>query len=246
MRKCCLPKIKKSKLEKPSLEKSLDFTSHFSSLLKQFKLKDKKLKSKNTPISTTNPDYTLTEPNRKRSFDTYEQNFLKKEEDKILIEGQKYLIKLYESNHTSLMDRIKNETKNEENNSPKSLKTPKKLEVFPYLNKNDKTKENADIIETLDDNDFIDNTEEKVNETLSNEGRRSSIKNKYGLNLFKKTKYVDPTCMRDFFDKYSKFNAVSRKYILKNDTPSLAFIKSSNEKKNCAKSFGIVEENRRC
>ena len=247
MRKCCLPKIKKSKLEKPSLEKSLDFTSHFSSLLKQFKLKDKKLKSKNTPISTTNPDYTLTEPNRKRSepnrkrsFDTYEQNFLKKEEDKILIEGQKYLIKLYESNHTSLMDRIKNETKNEENNSPKSLKTPKKLEVFPYLNKNDKTKENADIIETLDDNDFIDNTEEKVNETLSNEGRSSSIKNKYGLNLFKKTKYVDPTCMRDFFDKYSKFNAVSRKYILKNDTPSLAFIKSSNEKKIVPNPLGLL------
>ena len=110
MRKCRLPKIQKStNIETPLPTKSIDFSSPFSALLKQYKLKEKKSKM-NYSTNKTNVNYVLTEPNSKRTLDLSETNLMKKEEDKILIEGQKYLIKLYESNHSSLIDKIKKES----------------------------------------------------------------------------------------------------------------------------------------
>ena len=237
MRKCRLPKIKKStNIESPLPQKSIDFSSPFSSLLKQYKLKEKNTKM-NYPTNKANSNYILTEPNVRRSLDLVETNLMKKEEDKMLVEGQKYLIKLYESNHSSLIDKIKNESSIKDNKS----KSPEKLinrKILPAINTIEK--ENEDNYINNNEDNIIANSEDKRMETISNETRSLSIKTKYGLNLFKKTKYVAPTCMKEFFDKYSKFNSISRKYILKNDTPSLAFIKSSNEKKIVPNPLGLV------
>jgi hypothetical protein len=87
MRKCRLPKIKKStNIESPLPQKSIDFSSPFSSLLKQYKLKEKNSKM-NYPTNKANSNYILTEPNVRRSLDLVETNLMKKEEDKMLVEG---------------------------------------------------------------------------------------------------------------------------------------------------------------
>ena len=225
MKKCCLPKIKKRDIKPPLPVKSINFSSPFSSLLKEFKIKNQKKKVQ-SPINNTNihSNYLLTEAYiKKRSIDLYDDdNFLKKEEDKMLIEGQKYLIKLYESNYSSLLEKIKSENKDSE----------KKKKILPSL-----------IIDN--DNDNINNYHNDENQigTISNDSRHLSIKNKFGLNIFKKTNYVTPSCMRDFYEKYSNYNTLSRKYILQNNTPSLAFIKSSNEKKIIPNPLGLIRRN---
>ena len=244
MKKYSLPKIKKSSIEKPVIGKSLNFSSPFSLLLKQFKLKEKNLKKTNSSQNKNiNSNYNLTEPNVKNSYDIYEHsNFSKKEEDKVYIEGQKFLIKLYDSNHTSIIDKIKNE----ENTNTENIKKPNKTEVLPSINinMNDNHNENIDNVEnnfkTLDIDNMANNNDEKDNENLSSESRKLSAKNNYGLNLFKKTKYVGETSIRDFFDKYSLFNSATRKYTFKNNTPALAFIKSSNEKRIVPNPLGLI------
>ena len=228
MRKCCLPKINKSNNQKPAPIKSVDFSSPFNSMLNQFKLKGKKSKMKPS-INIAHSNYLITELGSKKSFDLFD----KKEEDKIYIEEQKYLIKLYDSNHSSLFEKIKNDfaLNNKENKPDQNLKNQKSNDFLPSINSNELENDN---------NNYIDNYEEKRNETLSNESNELSIKTKYGLNLFRKTKYTSPRCMRDFFEKYSNFNTNSRKYNLKNDTPSMAFIKSSNEEKIVPNPLGLL------
>ena len=226
MKKCRLPKITKSNIKPPLPTKSIDFSSPFSALLKKFKVKNQKVKYK-SPINNTNinSNCLLTEPILKNTMDLYENNeFLKKEEDKILIEGQKYLIKLYESNYSSLLEKIKSEE-----NETKEKKNSKNKRVLPSI--------------TIDNgNNNIVNDENQTG-TLSNESRRLSIKNKYGFNIFKKTNYATPSCMRDFYEKYSQYNTISRKYILENNTPSLAFIKSSNEERIIPNPLGLIRRN---
>ena len=80
----------------------------------------------------------------------------------------------------------------------------------------------------------------KRSETLSNDTKFNFMKKKYGFDKFKKTNYVSPSCMKDFYDKYSKFNVTSRKYFLENVTPTLAFIKSSNEEKIVPNPLGLI------
>lgn len=46
--------------------------------------------------------------------------------------------------------------------------------------------------------------------------------------------------MRDFYEKYSKFKVTARKYFLENNTPSLAFIKSSDEEKIIPNPLGLL------
>ena len=191
MKKCCLPKIKKKNVNPPLPLKSINFSSPFSTLLKEFKIKNQKKKILSpTNNMNTHSNYLLTEAYiKKKTLDLYDdENFLKKEEDKMLIEGQKYLIKLYESNYSSLLEKIKTENKEKE----------KKNKILPSLNI---------------DNDNINNNNDDDNQTstMSNDSRHLSIKNKFGFNIFKKTNYVTPSCMRDFYQKYSNYNTISRK-----------------------------------
>ena len=221
MKKCHLPRIRKTSKETKLPIKSVDFSSPFSTLLKQFKLKNQAIKMR-SPQNYTKSNYLTTEAVPKQTAYVYDDD-KKKEDKRLLIEGQKYLIKLYESNYSSLMDKIKSETFIDK--KVNFLKVKKKN--LPSINDNEKNINNDNIVE-------------RPTETLSNDSRRLSIKTKYGFNSFKKTNYVTPTCMKDFYENYSKFNTVSRKYLLENNTPSLAFIKSSRDEKIVPNPLGLI------
>ena len=65
-------------------------------------------------------------------------------------------------------------------------------------------------------------------------------KEKSGFEQFNQTKYVNQSCMKEFFNKYSKYDSLSRKHPLNKYTPSWAFIKSSNEEKIIPNPLGLV------
>ena len=215
MKKCCLPKIRNNGVRCSSIKKQHNFNNPFNSMLKQFKLKRYNYNSPLNDQNKTSLSYLNKGMLTEESF-----NNLKKEEDKILIEGQKYLIKIYESNFASLIDRIKTESpKSNEINLIKSHFQKKNL---PSVSMDEAGKE-------------------RPIESVPNEIRYNNVfKKNYGFDKFKKTNYVAPTCMRDFYDKYSKFNTTARKYFLENNTPSLAFIKSSDEEKIIPNPLGLV------
>ena len=245
MRKCNLPRIKKSNKECHHPLKSIDFSSPFSNLLKQFKLRNNILNIK-SPTHFTNmskSNYFATEINSKNSIELINNtdsnansNSHKKEDKKLSIEGQKYLIKLYDSNYSSLMDKIKNDTVID-----RKIYCSKIKKNLPSIKENEKDidKENEKDKDKEKDTS-IDNMGEKPSGTLSNDSRHLSVKARYGFNPFEQTNYVTPICMRDFYEKYSKYNTISRKYILDNNTPSLAFIKSSNEEKIIPNPLGLI------
>ena len=184
-------------------------------MFNKFKLK-KNLKLKSNDNSD-NPD--------KKNYYSTNKNFLKKEEDKILIEGQKYLIKLYESNYSSLIDRIKTESPRDNDiNIIKPVFSRNKMIGRMTILGSEKGKKETN----------------KRTETISSDSKFNFMKKKYGFDKFKKTNYVSPSCMKDFYDKYSKFNVTSRKYFLENVTPTLAFIKSSNEEKIVPNPLGLI------
>ena len=66
-------------------------------------------------------------------------------------------------------------------------------------------------------------------------------KPKYGFEQFNKTSYVNSSCMKEFYNKYSQYNTLKRKHIIKNNTPSWAFIKSTNEQKIVPNPLGLVK-----
>ena len=63
---------------------------------------------------------------------------------------------------------------------------------------------------------------------------------KSGFQQFNQTNYVNQSCMKEFFKKYSRYNSLSRKHPLDNLTPSWAFIKSSNEEKIIPNPLGLL------
>ena len=67
-----------------------------------------------------------------------------------------------------------------------------------------------------------------------------SKKDKNGFERFDKTNYVNQSCMKEFFNKYSKYHSLSRKHPLNNYTPSWAFIKSSTEEKIIPNPLGLL------
>ena len=218
MRKYCLPKIRKPGEGSSSVKKSHNFNTPFNSKLKQFKLRRFKMNSLMDDPNKTGSNYLCRGMLTEESF-----NNLKKEEDKILIEGQKYLIKIYESNYDTLIDRIKTE----------SPRTNEINLIKPYFKKKDLPSV------SIDENGK--ETIQKPVDTVPNEIRyNNAFKKKYGFDKFKKTNYIAPSCMRDFYEKYAKFNVTARKYFLENNTPSLAFIKSSDEEKIIPNPLGLL------
>jgi hypothetical protein len=105
MRKYCLPKIRKPGEASLSVKKPHNFNTPFNSKLKQFKLRRCKYNGPMDDPNKTDTNYLCRGMLTEESF-----NNLKKEQDKILIEGQKYLVKIYESNFDTLIDRIKTES----------------------------------------------------------------------------------------------------------------------------------------
>ena len=68
----------------------------------------------------------------------------------------------------------------------------------------------------------------------------STKKDKTGFEQFNATKYVNQSCMKEFFNKYSKYDHLSRQYSLNNLTPSWAFIKSCKEEKIVPNPLGLL------
>ena len=83
------------------------------------------------------------------------------------------------------------------------------------------------------------------NDTKSTKSKINAMfnKNNDDLNTFNKTNYNNQTCMHEFYNKYSQFNNMYRKYYLNSCTPSLAFIKSSNEAKIIPNPLGLLKRN---
>ena len=129
------------------------------------------------------------------------QQFLQEEDRQGSIDSEKFLIKIYESNYSSLFEKMRNDE--EVKSGLKQILKPQ-LPAVP-------SRQNA------------------------------FTKNKYGFNKFHKTNYSTESCMREFFNKYSQFNTIYRKHPLDNCTPSLAFIKYSNEEKIIPNPLGLLK-----
>ena len=223
MKKLYLPKINRKENNKSQPKQKLVFNNPFYSLLKKYKLKRK---DRDTPDSNTNSGkYLLTETFKEanNNFNDTVRSLLQKEENQILIKGQKYLIKLYRNDYSSLIDSMKKDVQNSRN------KYNQNKQLAPIIDRS----QTVDI-------DKIDEIENDLeNETLTQESFPKNTP--YGINKFKQSNYVTSSCMKDFYVKYSNFNTFSRKYVVKSDTPLLAFIKSSNDKKIIPNPLGLVK-----
>ena len=116
--------------------------------------------------------------------------------ERIALQNQKTLIKLYNSNHVAIFENLK-----------KDLKNNKKLSII---------------------------TESDIN-------IKKNKKIKYGFKQFNRTNYVTKSCMKEFYSKYSQFNILNRKYTLKQNTPSWAFIRSTIKEKIIPNPLGLVK-----
>ena len=79
-------------------------------------------------------------------------------------------------------------------------------------------------------------TEREKKQKLFSPGKKI----KYGFGQFNKTKYVNKECMKEFYEKYQKFNKLNRKEPIIKYTPSFAFIQSSNEEKIIPNPLGLL------
>ena len=163
-------------------------TETFSSILKKMKAgKKAKLKIK------TNDQF--------EDLEKQEQNDPKLHLAKL--ENQKQLIKLYQSNYTTVFENLKRD---------------------------------FDINHGLKTESNIKKVKEKFSFSQPKQKRP-----KYGFEQFNKTSYVNPSCMKEFYDKYSKYNTLVRKHPIKKFTPSWAFIKSTNDQKIIPNPLGLIK-----
>ena len=224
MKKLYLPKITQIEKNNSQPKRMHDFNNPFYSLLKKYKLKRKDL---DLPESDKNSGkYMLTErfKGAKNNFNDTIRSLLQKEENQILIKGQKYLIKLYRNDYSSLIDSMRKDVQKSRNQLSKINK-----HLTPL----------TEPLQTME-NEKIDELENEYDrETLTQESFPQT--SRYGYNKFKQSNYVTSSCMKDFYVKYSNFNNFSRKYVVQSDTPLLAFIKSSNDKKIIPNPLGLVK-----
>ena len=124
----------------------------------------------------------------------------------VKLENQKQLIKLYQSNYTSVFEKMK----------------------FEYQHGN------QDVIQT--EANAKNNFKDKI---IFSQPKRK--KPKYGFAQFNRTNYVTASCMKEFYNKYSQYNTLMRKHPIEKYTPSLAFIKSTNEQKIIPNPLGLLK-----
>ena len=172
---------------KDSSKKSL--TEPFCVILKKMKAgKRAKLKIK------TDEQY--------EEFEKQEKNDPKLQQVKL--ENQKQLIKLYQSNYTTVFEKLKKGFDDEKQLTEANIKRSK-------------------------DNFSLSHSKHK--------------KPKYGFEKFDRTNYVNHSCMKEFYNKYSQYNTLTRKHYLQHFTPSWAFIKSTNEQKIIPNPLGLIKRN---
>ena len=143
-----------------------------------------------------------------KTDDNYDHNEKQEQIDpklhQVKLENQRQLIKLYQSNYTTVFEDLKKNFDNEaEMSKTESSKKQKKEKIFFSQPKTKKPK--------------------------------------YGFEQFNKTSYSNYSCMKEFYDKYSKYNTLIRKYVIKNNTPSWAFIKSTKDQKIIPNPLGLLK-----
>ena len=229
MKKLSLPKLVIGNQSQSLPKKQHAFNNPFSSLLKKYKLKRKELDLQES--DKNEGKYLLTEPFRdpNTKFSDTIQSIMHKEESKLLIKGQKYLIKLYKDDYSSLLDSMKRDVSKSRN-------------ITTDLNPNKSSK----ILPPIIENNALDQEKNEEYEKSHNDSATLSQesfpqKTKYGINKFKQSNYVTSSCMKEFYVKYSNFNTFSRKYFIENNTPLLAFIKSTNDEKIIPNPLGLVK-----
>ena len=223
MKKLILPKLKITNTNNSLPKKSHLYSNPFASMLKKYKLKRPSLVKPESKENETK--YMLTESNK--NFNDTITNLLQKEENTLLIKGQKYLIKLYQNDYSSLIDSMRKDAQTSRN----------KLNNLKLTNSNKEFSTIADISPIVEPEKIYEHEEEF--ETVSQESFPKNTR--YGINKFKQSNYVTDSCMKDFYLKYSNFNKISRKYLIQNDTPLLAFIKSSNDEKIIPNPLGLIK-----
>ena len=115
MKKLYLPKINQIEKNNSQPKKKHAFNNPFYSQLRKYKLKRKDLYMPES--NTDRGKYLLTEPfkEEKNNFNDTITSLLQKEENQILIKGQKYLIKLYRNDYSSLIDSMKKDVEKSRN-----------------------------------------------------------------------------------------------------------------------------------
>ena len=180
---------KNSTLSKVSNDSKPLLTMQFSTMLR--KMKQKKREQLKIKMDEENEEYEKQ----------VEQNLNSRQAK---LENEKHLIKLYDSNYSSLFDTLKKEYYNEDN---KNLATTQ--------------------------NNY------KVSKNKFGFSQPKTLK--YGFEQFNRTSYTNHSCMKEFYNKYSQYNTLTRKYPIQHFTPSWAFIKSSKEEKIIPNPLGLVK-----
>ena len=127
--------------------------------------------------------------------------------EKVKLENQKTLVKLYQNNYTQTFEDLKKDF--------------------------EKAKNKALLTETS--NKLTKETLEKTSFSFP-----KNKKPKYGFRQFDRTNYVAKSCMKEFYEKYSQYDTLRRKYPIKYNTPSWAFIRSSVEEKIIPNPLGLI------
>ena len=225
MKKYNLPRLQQSPKFTSPTHFNHKMLSPFKNILKKYKLSEINLKNQDLYNKLSSKFLITAQSPKKALFDIEEDDEEKlKEENKLLIEGQKYLIKLYENKHSSVIDKLRTEMQEYEKMNNRNTRNKKNL---PYLNisDNNKVRDSHNLYEkdyTTEDSDTTG---------------KSKLLQFTGL---KRTNYIDKAGMKEFYGKYANYNQISRKYYVKKDTPSLAFIKASTDEKIIPNPLGLI------
>ena len=98
------------------------------------------------------------------------------------------------------------------------------------------------IKKEYDEGEISKNLETQKNFKVKNKFGFSQPKSlRHGFEQFNRTSYVNHSCMKEFFNKYSQYNTLTRKHQIESYTPSWAFIKSSKDQKIIPNPLGLVK-----
>ena len=152
------------------------------------------------------------------------------------------LKKLYKIKEEPLLTEVKPDTKPEVEFDYEKKLEEKKNQLVNKRNLSDLYSSNfMSVFEKLK-KEFKESKKTQVEPEKKEENeQKESISNiKEGFDEFNKTKYVNPHGFLEFYKKYSKYDNLHRKYVLKNRTPSWSFIESSNEEKIIPNPLGLL------
>ena len=189
-----MKKISESKSTSPKKRRNKNaekffMTERFSDRLKKIKAgKKKKL------VIKTDDNYGQIEE-QDQNDPKYQQ---------MILNNQKHLINLYQSNYTTVFEDLKRNFEKEIQELKTEPKENQKNEILYFSQPKNK-------------------------------------KIKYGFEQFNKTSYSNFSCMKEFYKKYSQYNTLKRKHLLKNMTPSWAFIKSTKAQKIIPNPLGLIK-----